>query len=125
MNAIARVRWWGAVVGLPFSNAIKKLVTFSTLIWIGSRVCLPLLDTGSYTGYTLIKSKTQKLVYAIWGLCRNNFELSSLIFPSKFPKVWGESDQGFEAFGWNRKKKNVYVVYAVLMLGIDSLQSAV
>ena len=29
----------------------KKLVTFSTLIWTGLRVCLPLLDTSSYSVY--------------------------------------------------------------------------
>lgn len=69
--------------------------SFQVLPQIVSRVCLPLLDTSRYT-YTLISLNTQKLVYATWGLCWNNFELSSFIFPSKLQKVWGESDQGLE-----------------------------
>lgn len=54
------VPWWGATV------------PFSTLIWICSIVCLPLLDTGSYSVITVITLKTQKMVYASWGLCWNN-----------------------------------------------------
>ena len=36
------------------------------------RVCLPLLDTGSYP-LNVIPLKTQKMIDAIWGLCWNSF----------------------------------------------------
>ena len=62
---------WVPFLGAMFGAVpCEKVVTFSTLIWIDSRICLPLLDTGSYIAITL---KAQKLAYALWGLRWNHF----------------------------------------------------
>ena len=73
----------------------KRLVTFSTLIWLGSRVCLPLQDTGSYT---VIRLFTQKLVYAIWGLCWNDYSLPRINDPTL---SWAH----FFNLRWSKKRK--------------------
>ena len=73
-GAMGGVPWVGCRCWVPCWGAIRGChgaVLF--FIWICSRVCLPLLDTGSCTVITTITLKTQKLVYASWGLCWNIF----------------------------------------------------
>ena len=58
--------WWGAIAGCGAMVGCN-----CDVLHFDVRVCLPLLDTGSYPVSIILK--TQKLIDAIWGLCWNSF----------------------------------------------------